>query len=370
MPLFPLILVALVVVAAVVFLAVRGGGGRGASLSPRSGGPPTPPGLFTTEAGAPRARMIIASDYTFAALSRSVGLPIVTTGPMVAAGEPEFATWANDRVRVAYHYAPALGLRRLEITGQNPDYFRNDLLNGAYVPTLEGHKVSGLLASQDSRALRLGIAAAEFVGVDGKGRYYEQALVALSAHPDRAIASAAAAAAHACQTEAPPMAAAARAQISARVNAGHDGLFEGIDGTLLSIIQGRRGKVTKQAFERIQIKAHASAKAMFAVAWEHARFTGKTDSFKIEGLVFASGTPTPDARGNLRLATSNDGRYEYVFSPTGLESPSPTVYWRDLHADPATVGVVAGTQGEAAPTLTKFLQFLEYDPSAPPSAAT
>ena len=69
---------------------------------------------------------------------------------------------------------------------------RNDLLNGAYVPSLEGYKVSGLLTSADPRECLLGILAAEWIGIGPDHRYYLPHVEKLRAHPDPQVASEAA----------------------------------------------------------------------------------------------------------------------------------------------------------------------------------
>jgi len=151
--------------------------------------PPASPAPVAAPApGAPVVRMLAASDYTFSKIQLSMqqcGLSLQgSPGRDVASGEPSSATFSDGKHQVSYTYNAQHGLRMIEITGPNAKYVRNDILNDAYMPSLEGYKVSGLLSSSNPAEALQGILAAEFIGIGGDQKYYVSPVANLLQHPD------------------------------------------------------------------------------------------------------------------------------------------------------------------------------------------
>ena len=139
------------------------------------------------------ARTLAAPDYTFAKISQSmqqIGFSLQGgPGAEVAPGEPGSATFSKGAVTATYNYDPSCQLRMIDLSGPNARYSLNDLLNDAYMPTLEGYKVSGLLSSSDPTELYRGIRAAEFIGIGGDVRFYIDPVGNLLSHANPNIAA-------------------------------------------------------------------------------------------------------------------------------------------------------------------------------------
>ena len=139
------------------------------------------------------ARTLAAADYTFDKIQRSlqqVGFSLQgSPGPEAAPGEPGSATFASGGITATYGYDPSCQLRMIDLSGTNARNALNDLLNIAYMPTLEGYKVSGLLESSNPAELYLGIRAAEFIGIGTDVRFYIEPVGKLASHPDPKVAA-------------------------------------------------------------------------------------------------------------------------------------------------------------------------------------
>jgi hypothetical protein len=140
-----------------------------------------------------RRRTIAAEDYTFDKITRSMqqvdfvlqGAP----GSAVTPGEPGSATFVSGPVTAQYRFDPATQLRMIDIVGPNARGALNELLNSAYLPTIEGYKVSGMLAAPDAPTLLKGIRAAEFISINGDEKFYINPVAKLTSHSDATIAA-------------------------------------------------------------------------------------------------------------------------------------------------------------------------------------
>ena len=185
------------VVMVVVVLALRS---RPNSLEGTQALPGPSPVVFPTARALPPAatndehrRTIAAEDYTFDKLTRSMqqvdfalqGAP----GPEVAPGEPASATFVSGSLTAHYRFDPSTHLRMIDITGPNARTALNDLLNVAYLPTIEGYKVSGMLEASDAPTLLKAIRAAEFISINGDEKFYINPVGKLTSHPEPNVAA-------------------------------------------------------------------------------------------------------------------------------------------------------------------------------------
>lgn len=148
---------------------------------------PQPPPQPAAAPAGPVVRMLAAADYGFSKIDTSMRQCDLVLQGSPGSGEPASAVWSDGKHRVSYQYDARYGLRMLEISGPNAKYLRNDILNIAYMPTLEGYKVSGLLSSSNPTEALQGILAAEFIGINGDQKYYINPVATLMQHPDARV---------------------------------------------------------------------------------------------------------------------------------------------------------------------------------------
>jgi hypothetical protein len=144
-------------------------------IPPRAagGGAERPPSTPATE-----ERLVVNPDWPFERLARSLeGIGFALDG----AASPTSASFRNTRGSViAWVGDPATGFSALALRSPNARYLVNDVVNGAYVSTAET-KIQDWLRSSDLRMLRLGVRAADWLGVSAKdGKFYVQPLEELA----------------------------------------------------------------------------------------------------------------------------------------------------------------------------------------------
>ncbi|APR82856.1 Hypothetical protein A7982_08205 [Minicystis rosea] len=141
-------------------------------------------------------RLIASPDVTFKELSDSMGVcglrPEGMRGPELSPGEPATAAWSDDTARVDYRFDPQTRLRTLLVRGSEAEYVGNDLVNEAYLSTVDALSALELLASTDVGEILLGLGAAEFLGVPGSAKDFVSPVAALVSHPSPPVAEAAA----------------------------------------------------------------------------------------------------------------------------------------------------------------------------------
>ncbi len=124
-------------------------------------------GPFSANISSTTSRMIVAHDYPFARFSNDMKrlgfAPQSIEDLEPDASGTSLLEWVKEGYHLRYHIDSMLQLQRLEISGENPDFVRNDFLNTCYTPALQTHQLSSLFYSSDPQTLFRALAAAMFL---------------------------------------------------------------------------------------------------------------------------------------------------------------------------------------------------------------
>jgi hypothetical protein len=135
--------------------------------------------------------LLVNPDWNFAQIERAMAMCECAPDRRDDGPEPESAFWRNGQVTIMYRGDASIGFRGLHLAGP-PDQLRgvvNDLVNLAYMPTMETKVVGFLEADGTPARLLYGIRAAEWIGKGADHKFYWEKVGALREHSDPAIAA-------------------------------------------------------------------------------------------------------------------------------------------------------------------------------------
>jgi len=130
-------------------------------------------------------RLVVNPKTGFADLRRTLELIDLRLAVAPTEPEPRAATFSDADHVVQYAFDPALGLRTLILRGPEVRALLNDIVNQAYLSTIDD--CAALLESSEREELLLGLAAIQFKHGARAARAYEAELAALQEHGDPEI---------------------------------------------------------------------------------------------------------------------------------------------------------------------------------------
>ena len=185
---FVLIVIVVGVAAVVVFQLVGKPGSATVAAHQPQATPKPEPRKFEE----PLQRFLLVNpDWTFEKIERAMAQCECAPDRRDDGPEPASAFWRCHDVTIMYRGDPELGFRGLHLAGP-PDQLRgvvNDLVNGAYLSTMETRLTEFLDAGGTSKRLRYGLRGAEWIGKGADHKFYWEKVGALREHPDAAVAA-------------------------------------------------------------------------------------------------------------------------------------------------------------------------------------